>query len=279
MPKIDLHMHSTASDGLLSPTEVVRSAHALELTTIALTDHDTTDGVAEAQAAGHNLGVEVIAGVEINSEGEHGDVHFLGYFVDPANAALQEKLLEIRDARVGRARGMLRKLAEMGMPVAWERVLQIAGDASSIARPHVARALLEAGHVTSTQEAFDKYINNDGPAYVNRLRLTPQETIDIVHAAGGLIVLAHPPRAGTVELIPMLQELGLDGIEVYYSEHTPDEIAMLERIAAERGLLTTGGSDFHGWNDGVHANMGSVSVPPACADRLRARAAGAKPAR
>lgn len=277
MSKIDLHIHSTASDGLLSPAEVARSAHAAGLTTIALTDHDTTDGVAEAQAAGRDLGVEVIAGVEINSEGAYGDVHFLGYFVDPANEALQEKLLEIRDARVGRARGMLRKLAEMGMPLAWERVLQIAGDASSIARPHVARALLEAGYVTSTQEAFDKYIDNNGPAYVNRLRLTPQETIAIVHAAGGLIVLAHPPRAGTVQLIPMLQALGLDGIEVYYPEHTPDEIAMLETIAADRGLLLTGGSDFHGWNDGVHANMGSVPVPPTCADRLRERAAGAKP--
>jgi len=274
MPKIDLHMHSTASDGLLSPSEVVRSARDLGLTTIALTDHDTTDGVAEAQAAGRDLGVEVIAGLEINSEDASGDIHFLGYFVDPANAMLQEKLLDIRDARVGRARGMLKKLAEMGMPVAWARVLDIAGDASSIARPHIARALLEAGHVASTQEAFDKYIDNNGPAYVNRLRLTPQETIDIVHTAGGLIVLAHPPRAGTVDLIPMLQDLGLDGIEVYYPEHTPDEIAMLEKIAADRGLLMTGGSDFHGWNDGVHANLGDMVVPPECADRLRDRAIG-----
>ncbi|MGH2592086.1 MAG: PHP domain-containing protein, partial [Anaerolineae bacterium] len=268
------HMHSTASDGLLSPSEVVRSARDLGLTTIALTDHDTTDGVAEAQASGRELGVDVIAGVEINSEGEYGDVHFLGYFVDPASGMLQEKLLDIRDARVGRARGMLKKLAEMGMPVAWARVLDIAGDASSIARPHIARALLEAGYIASIQEAFDKYIDNNGPAYVNRLRLTPQETIDIVHAAGGLIVLAHPPRAGTVDLIPMLQDLGLDGIEVYYPEHTPDEIALLEKIAADRGLLMTGGSDFHGWNDGVHANLGDMYVPPECADRLRDRAVG-----
>jgi len=269
---IDLHVHSTASDGLLSPSEVVRSARELGLATIALTDHDTTAGVEDAQAAGRELGVEVIAGIEINSEGEHGDAHFLGYFIDPANAALQEKLLAIRDARVGRARGMLRKLAEMGMPVSWERVLEIAGDASSIARPHIARALLEAGHVTSTQEAFDQYISNDGPAYVNRLRLTPQETIDLVHDAGGLIVLAHP-HADMAHLIPMLHDLGLDGIEVYYPEHTPDEIALLERIAAERGLLMTGGSDFHGWNDGVHANLGAIYVPPERVDRLRERAA------
>jgi len=269
---IDLHMHSTASDGLLSPSEVVRSARELGLKTIALTDHDTTAGIDEAQAAGRQHGVEVISGVEINSEGEYGDVHFLGYFVDPNNAALQERLLEIRDARVGRARGMLRKLSEMGMPVSWERVLDIAGDASSIARPHVARAMVEAGHVASAQEAFDKYISNDGPAYVNRLRLTPQETIDLVHGAGGLIVLAHPPRANTVGLIPMLRTLGLDGIEVYYPEHTPDEMAQLEAIAAERGLLMTGGSDFHGWDDGVHANLGAMHVPPECVDRLRERA-------
>ena len=216
MTQIDLHMHSTASDGLLSPTELIRSARALGLTTIALTDHDTTDGVAEAQAAGRDLGVEVMAGFEINSEGELGDVHFVAYGVDLANPMLQDRLLSIRDARVGRARGMLKKLAELGMPVAWERVLEIAGDASSIARPHVARALLEAGHVSSAQEAFDKYISNDGPAYVHRLQLTPQEVIDAVHGAGGAIVLAHPPRAGTVDLIPMLQDMGLDGIEVYY---------------------------------------------------------------
>jgi hypothetical protein len=272
VPKIDLHLHSTASDGLLSPSEVVRLARDAGLTTIALTDHDTTDGVAEAQAAGRNLGVEVIAGVEINSEGEYGDVHFLAYYLNPAHAPLQEKLLAIRDARVGRAQGMLKKLAELGMPLEWKRVLEIAGDASSIARPHVARALLEAGYVASAQEAFDKYIANDGPAYVNRLRLSPQETIDLVHDAGGLIVLAHPPRAGTIDLVPMLHALGLDGVEVYYPEHTSDEIARLERIAAERGLLATGGSDFHGWDDGVHANLGSVYVPPECADRLRERA-------
>ena len=273
MPKIDLHLHSTASDGLLSPSEVVRSARDLGLTTIALTDHDTTDGVAEAQAVGRALGVEVIAGIEINSEGAHGDAHFLAYHVDPTHAPLQHKLLAIRDARVGRAQGMLKKLAGMGMPLSWERVLEIAGDASSIARPHIARALVEAGHVASVQQAFDKYIANDGPAYVNRLRLTPQETIDLIHDAGGLIVLSHPPRAGTVGLIPMLHNVGLDGIEVYYSEHTPEEIALLEKIAAERGLLMTGGSDFHGWDDGVHANLGSVSVPPECAERLRERAA------
>jgi predicted metal-dependent phosphoesterase TrpH len=272
LPKIDLHTHSTASDGMLSPAEVVRAARDLELTTLALTDHDTTDGVAEAQAAGRELGVEVIAGVEINSEGEYGDVHLLGYFVDPAHAPLQDKLLSIRDARVGRAKGMLKKLAEMGMPVEWDRVMAIAGDASSIARPHIARALLEAGHVASTQEAFDKYIDNNGPAYVNRLRLTPQETIDVIHSAGGLIVLAHPSRARLVGLIPMLHDLGLDGIEVYYPEHTREEVAMLERIAVERGLLMTGGSDFHGWDDGVHANLGATAVPTECADRLHARA-------
>ena len=272
MPKIDLHTHSTASDGQLSPSELVQAARDLGLTTIALTDHDTTAGVAEAQAAGRELGVEVIAGAEINSEGEYGDVHFVAYCVDPANAALQDKLLSIRDARVGRARGMLNKLAEMGMPVAWERVLAIAGDASSIARPHVARALLEAGHVATVQEAFDKYISNDGPAYVHRLQLSPQDVIDTIHDAGGLIVLAHPPRAGTLDLIPMLHDMGLDGIEVYYPDHTPDEIAMLRKIAAERGLLMTGGSDFHGWDDGVHANLGATHVPPECADRLRERA-------
>src|SRR5512137_3016833 len=160
MTHIDLHLHSTASDGVLSPTAVVQLAKDRGLTTIALTDHDTTAGWSEAFAAGRELGVEVLGGFEINSETDLGHIDFLVYGADADKAALQDFLLTIRDARVGRAKGMLKKLTALGMPLAWERVLHFAGDAQSIARPHVARALVEAGHVVSTQEAFDKYLND-----------------------------------------------------------------------------------------------------------------------
>lgn len=266
---VDLHMHSTASDGVLRPAEVVRLAQARGLRTIALTDHDTTDGLSEAIETGRQIGLEVIGGFEINSETDLGHLDFLAYGCDPANAALQNQLLEIRDARVGRAKGMVRKLAELGVPVAWERVLHYAGDAKSIARPHVARALVEAGHVASTQEAFDRYLNDDGPAYVHRLELKPKEVIDVIHQAGGVIVLAHPAHAGTTHLIPQLAALGLDGVEVYYFDHTDAQKAELLALAGQHNLLVTGGSDFHG--DGTHAELGAVPVPDDVAIKLKAR--------
>ena len=269
--RIDLHTHSTTSDGKLRPSEVVRLAQRLGLTALALTDHDTTDGVIEAQRVGAKLGVEVIAGIEINSEGEHGDAHILGYFVDPSELELREHLEAIRDARVGRAKGMLKKLAELGMPLEWKRVMAMAGDAVSIARPHVARAMVEAGYVATAQEAFDKYISNDGPAYVNRLRLTMREAIGLIHGAGGVAVMAHPALSKLVHLIPQLTEAGLDGVEVYYPDHTPEQQVELLEIAARYNLVVTGGSDFHTLDDPAHGTLGCVDVPPEVVDKLKAR--------
>lgn len=271
MNRVDLHMHSTASDGVLRPAEVVRLAKERGLTTIALTDHDTTSGLAEAIETGRQIGLEVIGGFEINSETNIGHMDFLAYGCDIENEALQNQLLEIRDARVGRAKGMVKKLAELGLPVAWERVLAFAGDAKSIARPHVARALVEAGHVASTQEAFDKYLNDNGPAYVHRLELKPKEVIDVVHGAGGVIVLAHPGHAGTTHLIPLLAEAGLDGVEVYYFDHSDEQKTELLALAEKYGLIVSGGSDFHG--DATHAELGSVPVPDEVVVKLKARIA------
>jgi len=269
--RVDLHAHSTTSDGKLRPSEVVLLAAQTGLRALALTDHDTTDGIVEAQLAGRDLGIEVIAGVEINSEGEHGDAHILGLLIDPAEPALQEQLVAIRDARVGRAKGMLKKLAAMGMSVEWARVQAIAGDAVSIARPHIARAMVEAGHVATVQEAFDKYISNDGPAYVNRLRLTMSEAIGVIHAAGGLAVLAHPAHSELVHLIPQLVEAGLDGVEVYYPAHTPEQQSELLEIAARYNLVVTGGSDFHTLDDPAHGKLGCMDVPLDTVDKLKAR--------
>jgi predicted metal-dependent phosphoesterase TrpH len=266
MNQVDLHMHSTASDGVLRPAEVVRLAHARGLKTIALTDHDTTDGLREAIETGQTVGIEVIGGLEINSETDIGHMDFLAYGCDVENTAFQEQLLEIRDARVGRAKGMVKKLAELGLPVAWERVLFFAGDAQSIARPHVARALVEAGHVASIKEAFDKYLEDGGPAYVHRLELKPQEVIDVIHQAGGVIVLAHPGHAHTTHLVPLLAGLGLDGVEVYYFDHSDEQKAELLALANQHDLIVTGGSDFHG--DATHAELGSVPVPDDVVGRL-----------
>ena len=269
--RIDLHTHSTASDGTLSPSEVVRLAASLGISTLALTDHDTTDGVIEAQQAGRESGLEVIAGIEINSEDEHGDAHILGYWVDPAEPRLQEQLEAIHDARVGRARGMIKRLAAMGMPIEWERVMAMAGDASSIARPHIARAMIEARYVATTQEAFDRYISNTGPAYVNRLRMTMSEAVGFIHGAGGVAVMAHPAESKLAHLIPPLVEAGLDGIEVYYPTHTPEQQAQLLELAARYKLVVTGGSDFHTLDDPSHGQMGCVDVPPDTVEKLKVR--------
>lgn len=269
--RVDLHIHSTASDGTLTPSEVVRSALELGLEAIALTDHDTVSGIKEALAAAKGTGLEVIPGVEINSEGEWGDLHFLGYYIDPENPFLREGLEAMRDARLGRARRMLEILAQLGMPLEWEEVRALA-EGESVGRPHVARALALRGYVSSPQEAFDRYIGNGGPAYVPRLRLTPAEVIEAIHRAGGVAVLAHPAYSAATERIGEFVDLGLEGLEVYYPEHSPEEVEMLLRLCSRYGLVATGGSDFHSPSHEEGAPMGSVFVPSACVTALKARA-------
>jgi predicted metal-dependent phosphoesterase TrpH len=263
-----LHVHSTASDGVLTPSEVVRLAQDLGLTAIALTDHDTTAGVSEAEEAA-NGSLEIIPGIEINSEGDWGDLHFLGYYIDPQDAHLQELLEAVRDARVGRARAMVLQLNRMGMRLEWERVRAFAVG-ESVGRPHVARALVEGGYVRNVQEAFDRFIGNDGPAYVPRLRLMPAETIRAILEAGGIPVIAHPAYSGqmAVSRIPEFAEYGLRGVEVFYPGHTDQEVAMLQALCQKHDLLVTGGSDFHGPSLGEGSALGSIFVPPECLDRL-----------
>jgi predicted metal-dependent phosphoesterase TrpH len=267
---VDLHIHSTASDGVFTPSEVVRLALERGLAAIALTDHDTLGGLVEAQQSASGTGLEVIAGVEINSEGDWGDLHFLGYYVDVGNDLLQERLQEMQDARVERARNMLERLRDMGMTLEWEKLRALAGG-DSIGRPHVAQALLDRGYVKTVREAFERFIGNDGPAYVPRLRLTPPEVIRVITEAGGVPVIAHPAHSGAaaVEHIPELESHGLRGVEVYYPHHSPEEIETLLELCRAHGLLATGGSDFHGPSvmDGVP--LGSVYVPWQCVERLR----------
>jgi predicted metal-dependent phosphoesterase TrpH len=272
-PRIDLHTHSTASDGALSPSEVIQLALRHRITILALTDHDTTDGLPEAQTAAQNTPLTVIPGIELATlqpDGESIDV--LGYLYDSTHPAMQSKLTIIRERRRERAAEIAAKLAALGVPISLERVYALAGD-GTVGRPHVAQALLEAGHITSRQEAFDRYIGDDGPAHVSHYRLTMKEAIDMLHAAGGVAVLAHPVRVKDyTERIGDWVALGLDGLEVYYPDHNNAFTKQARVIARQYNLVMTGGSDFHRTSNG-RIKLGMMSVPPDCVDQLRARAA------
>jgi predicted metal-dependent phosphoesterase TrpH len=245
-------------------------ALARDLRVVALTDHDTVSGVAEAQAAAVGTGLEVIAGVEINAKGDGASLHMLGFYVDPQNRFLSEKLRAMRDARLGRARKMIERLGEMGMPLDWEEVQALAGG-ESVGRPHVARALVDRGYAATVREVFDRFIGRGGPAHISRLRLSPAETIEAIVVAGGVPVLAHPAHSGpaVVERIPEFVGYGLRGLEVYYPHHSPDEVKMLLGLCREHDLIATGGTDFHGPDSEEGVPLGSIHVPIACVEQLR----------
>jgi 3',5'-nucleoside bisphosphate phosphatase len=277
MNEVDLHTHTTASDGTHTPQQLVSRAAKLAVKVIAVTDHDSTGGVAEAQATGERLGVEVIAGVEINTDVPGAEVHILGYFVNPNHEELNAELARIREGRVGRARKMAEVLTGMGAPVRFERILEIAGE-GSVGRPHVAQALLEAGHVATFGEAFEKYIGRNSPAYVERMKFTPAEACGLIRRAGGVPVLAHPvffDRYGAIKssfnLEAMLEETiaaGLLGIETYYPNYDAVTVEYLLGIARRHGLVVTGGTDFHGSKPN-EPDLGAVYVPRKVVHRLR----------
>lgn len=273
--RVDLHVHTTASDGSLTPAEVVRLALSQGLTAIALTDHDSVSGVAEAQAAARGTGLEVIPGVEISSDWPVGDFHILGLYLDPQDGPLCERLSAMRAARVGRAQKMLERLAALGMPLTWEEVLPTV-NGCAIGRLHIARAMLRRGYISSLGEAF-RYIGRNGPAYVPRMRITPVEAINLIRQAGGVAILAHPAASGVVEHIPTLASLGLQGIEVFYPDHSFEDVKALLRLAHQYGLLVTGGSDFHGLEPGAGAPLGARGVPARCLRPLRQAAQASRP--
>jgi hypothetical protein len=273
---IDLHTHSLRSDGAFEPAEVVRRAAAGGVGVLALSDHDTLGGVAEAEAAGREIGVRVIPATELNTESEWGDVHVLGYFLDPADAELEKRLRWLRENRGRRIELMVERLNELGHAVSLERVRQIA-QGGALGRPHLAQALFEAGHVASYDEAFTTLISKDAPAYVSRVGLTPLEAVALVRAHGGVPSLAHPRTALDLEArLPLLVQAGLGGIECYYVSkdpgihHGPAETAHFLALAQRYDLVPTGGSDFHG--RGEHgAPLGGVPVPPETIAGIEAR--------
>lgn len=269
--RIDLHTHSTASDGLLAPGELVALAAARGVRVLALTDHDTVAGVPEATARAGELGLRLIPGVELSTQAPVGEVHLLGYFIDVTSPILAAALARFRDARAERAATMARRLASVGAPVAFERVVALAGG-GAIGRPHVARALVEAGHATSVHDAFERYLTPGRPGYVERFRLAPEEAVALVRQVGGIPVLAHPHTvADLAELLPRLLAAGLAGLECYYGDYDAAQRERLCQLAARHGLVPTGGTDFHGPGLLHQRPLGAVDVPASTVAALEAR--------
>jgi predicted metal-dependent phosphoesterase TrpH len=261
-------MHSTFSDGSLTPEELVAKGKEAGLTAMALTDHDSTNGVARFIAAGEKEGMTTIAGVEISAEYQPGTMHMLGYHVDPDHKDLNEHLKWIREGREARNTEILHRLMDLGCHITWEEVSDLAGE-DVVGRPHFARALINHGYVKDTTEAFKKYLAKGKPAYVDRRRLSPSDSIMLIQAAGGVPVLAHPftLHLGKWDLrreLKQLREYGLEGVEAYYSEHKPDMVREYLKLAKDYGLIVTGGTDFHGETTPdikLGRGFGSLEIP------------------
>jgi len=263
----DLHIHSNFSDGLLSPEEIVRKAHDAGLTVISITDHDIVDGIGPAMAEGEKVGVKVIPGIEFTTDLPDTEIHILGYFIDYKVEWLKELLFKIREGRISRIYKIVDKLKNLGINIDSEDVLKLA-DKGSVGRPHVARMLLQQGKVKSIQEAFNKYLNCDAPAYVPHFKLTPAEAVQTIIKAGGIPVYAHPAVSKKDDIIPELVAKGLAGIEVFYSKHSDDQIKHYQSLAKKYGLLMTGGSDFHGFSTGRDISLGVMKLPDNCIKKL-----------
>jgi hypothetical protein len=259
MAKGDFHLHSTASDGVHSPSWVVETAAARGVVALSLTDHDTTEGLAEARAAADRLGLQLIPGIELSTDLGKADVHLLGFGFDVEARALQEFLRWQREGRLTRVQTIVRILRENGMPIEVERVLQIAGEAT-VGRPHVARALLEKGYVASVQEAFDLWLGNGKPADVNREKLIPMDAIRMIHDHGGVVFVAHAIFIGDdyPAAVEQLARWGLDGIETYYKHYDAATIQAHERLATRLGLAKSGGSDYHGLGNPDDREIGDI---------------------
>lgn len=260
---IDLHLHTTASDGLSTPEALVARAAAEGLTTIAVTDHDTLASVPAVRQAAARAGIRVIPGLEVTAVQGGQDVHVLGYFVEPEDGALEEFLDAQRADRRRRVEEIVERLAELGMPVHGSLAAEASASAGrAVGRPLVARALVEAGHARDIADAFDKFLAHGRPAFVPRRGATPAEVIAVVSRAGGLASFAHPGKLGLDALIGELAGTGLAAIEAFHPDHTAKDVAKYRRMAADFGLAVTGGSDFHGPGAGRVDALGEVVLPP-----------------
>jgi predicted metal-dependent phosphoesterase TrpH len=277
---IDLHTHTTHSDGSASPEELIARASAKGARSIAITDHDTVDAFAEARAAADLFGIEFVPGIEISADFSPGTMHILGYLVDGESAALQQKLATLKNAREERNPEIARRLEGLGFDVSYDEVARLAGN-KVVGRPHFASLLVKKGYVRNIQDAFDTLLKKGAPAYVEKERLSPGDSIELIHRAGGIAVLAHPYQLklssyqAADELVAELAAFGLDGIEAIYSRHSPAERSTYSEIALRHRLLVTGGSDYHGSykpDIDLVTGLGDLEVPYALLEALEARA-------
>jgi predicted metal-dependent phosphoesterase TrpH len=267
MKYADLHVHTFYSDSTFSPEEVIKCAHDRALSGVAISDHDCVDGIGEAKKAGSQLDIEVIPAVELTSEYEGMEIHLLGYFIDWQAPWLDAKLKWMQDCRNKRIYEMVKKLESLGVKIEAENVFKLAGKGSA-GRPHIARALIQAGKVRSVSEAFERYLGPDKPCNVPNVRFSAEESIRMILKAGGVPVFGHPAVMGKDEFIPELISYGLKGLEVYHSDHRPSVVRRYEDIAKKYKLFMTGGSDCHGFNKGKIL-LGGVRVPYDIVEGLR----------
>lgn len=277
--RVDLHTHTTASDGTLSPPELVRLAARHGVAVLAITDHDSTDGLGPALAeAGRHPPLTIVPGLEINCDVPGAEIHVLGYFVEYEAPWFQEFLRVQRSERVARVHRIAERLAELGVPIDPADVFALVKEGSA-GRPHVAQVMVQRGYVKSVREAFDRYLKANGPANVPRHRLSPADAVAVVRRAGGVPVIAHPGLADRDALIPGLVDVGLMGIEVYYAEHSVAQTDAYLGLCRRFDLLATGGSDYHGPQSGRANPPGTPTVPWSCWEGLTERAERARRSR
>ncbi len=267
--KVDLHIHTTNSDGFYSPKEIIEKAAKAHLDIISITDHDNLSGIQEAAAFGAEAGIEVIPGLEISSDIRDKEVHILGYFIELDSEELERYLSFFREERIKRAVRIVRKLNSLGLPVSFEEVL-IHAKHSAIGRPHIAQKMVEKGLVSNYYEAFNKYIGNGCPAYEKKVHISPHSAFKIISDAGGLSFIAHPGNMPE-DILKELIDSGVDGIEVTHPSHNAQQEKFYRGIVNEYFLLESGGSDFHGGKRDDEKNFGKYTIPSSSVDAMRKR--------
>ena len=268
--KVDLHLHTTVSDGRLTPSDLVKYTAEQGLEVIAVSDHDITDGLDEAYATAQEYPhMTIIPAIELSTDVPGDEVHMLGYFIDYEDNEFQAILNKFREGRLDRGELMVGKLAEYGMNIEWERVLEIAGE-GSVGRPHVALALVEKGYFKEPKDAFDEYLCNGGLAYIERNKMTPVQGIQMLAKVGGAAVIAHPAQiVGLDDMLGELKEAGLAGIEVFYAGYSPDTISWLYEVSVKHNLVPCGGSDYHALGNTGEQVPGSMGPPMESVERLK----------
>ena len=277
--KIDLHLHTNKSDGTLSPSEIVKLSFTKGLKVIAITDHDTTNGINEAyKAIAQYSEMTLIPGIELSVDIPGGEIHLLGYFIDIHDESFQQRIEEFRISRVSRTKSIVEKLNHLGLAISWHEVKEVAQDAA-IGRPHIAQVLVNKNYIKYPKEAFDRYIGRLGPAYVDRPKLSAEEAIKILLANGAVPILAHPFFMFTKKnksnnsqiktIITQLQSYGLMGIETYYGKHGPNEVLYLKNLCKELNIIPTGGSDFHNSGNPNEPKPGDAGPPMSTYTKLK----------